>query len=94
MCIRDSFRRFDDIISYKLPTEKEIYRLIKNRIASFSRGDFLIEDIVKSAKGLSHSEITKACDDAIKETILNDKDVINKDLLERMIKEKKISYEN
>jgi SpoVK/Ycf46/Vps4 family AAA+-type ATPase len=88
------FRRFDDIISYKLPTEKEIYRLIKNRIASFSKENFLIDDIVKLAKGLSHSEITKACDDAIKETILNDEDMINKGLLERMIKEKKISYEN
>jgi SpoVK/Ycf46/Vps4 family AAA+-type ATPase len=88
------FRRFDDIISYKLPTEKEIYRLIKNRIASFSKNDFLIDDIVKTAKGLSHSEITKACDDAIKETILNDEDMVNKGLLERMIEEKKISYEN
>jgi len=88
------FRRFDDIISYKLPTEKEIYSLIKNRIASFSKNDFLIDDIVKTAKGLSHSEITKACDDAIKETILNDEDMINKGLLERMIEDKKNSYEN
>jgi len=86
------FRRFDDIISYKLPTEKEIFRLIKNRINSFYENDFSMSDVVKLAKGLSHSEITKACDDAIKEVILNDENVISKNLLRKMIKEKKDSY--
>jgi AAA+ superfamily predicted ATPase len=88
------FRRFDDIITYKLSTEEEIYRLIKNRIAPFSKDDISMNDVVKLAKGLSHSEITKACDDSIKEAILDDKNVISKELLKMMIKEKKNSYNN
>ncbi len=88
------FRRFDDIISYKLPTEQEIFRLIKNRIVSFSKNDFSMNDVIELAKGLSHSEITKACDDAIKEAILNDENAISKELLKMMIKEKKTSYNN
>ena len=35
-------------------------------------------DVVKAAEGLSHAEIARVCDDAIKNSILNDEPITDK----------------
>lgn len=86
------FRRFDDVIHYKLPDIQQAKRLILNRISVFKSGDLDIDKIIEPNLFLSHAELAKACDDAIKEAILSDKNIINSDLLEKMIKERKDAY--
>lgn len=81
------FRRFDDLLSYQLPDNEEITALINNRLGNFG-GNFDVEQIKAKIKGLSHAEITMACDDAIKETILSDKDKVSKALFLSMIKDR------
>ncbi|MBV7435641.1 ATP-binding protein [Cardiobacteriaceae bacterium TAE3-ERU3] len=75
------FRRFDDIIEFDLPDEKEIQQLIGNR---FSKFNFKVKDwseIYTASKNLSYAEITKACDDAAKEAILSNNKIIDKKFL-------------
>ena len=86
------FRRFDDVINYDLPTTEQIRPLIENKLAQFSCD---IEDwpkLEELVKGLSHAEITRACDDAAKLTILEEKKEIEfqsiVDMLEERIKAK------
>lgn len=79
------FRRFDDIIHYDLPQDKEIIRLIRNRLGSFANNNLDITSIVKMCDNLSHSEITRACDDSVKESILSDRLVVNERDLEKAI---------
>ena len=67
------FRRFDDVLHYKRPGEAEVGRLLRNRLGGFL-GRYKLDPIIATALGLSHSEITLACDDAIKETILADRE--------------------
>ncbi len=86
------FRRFDDVLHYKLPERDQIKSLILNRLSQYLSNKLDIEKIVDVAKTLSHSEITKACNDAIKELILNDLDSINTALMERMLQERKEAY--
>ncbi len=84
------FRRFDDVIFYENPNKFEIEKLIKNRL-----GEFLLEindNIINNARALSHAEITKACNDSIKEAILSDKELVDEKLLIKMIKERLSSY--
>ena len=85
------FRRFDDVIHYKIPDAGLIEQLIENRLGSF-RGKFDLKSVGKGAIGLSHAEITQACDDAIKETILIDKSIVTKKLLIQMLEDRTNAY--
>ena len=75
------FRRFDDVLYYKKPTDKEKRTLISNNLIKFKSTQFDWETVLEKSSGLSHSEIVLACNDAVKTAILSDKKEINaKDL--------------
>jgi SpoVK/Ycf46/Vps4 family AAA+-type ATPase len=86
------FRRFDDVLHYGLPTHEEIERLIENRLGSFGRTPLDTSKLIDEAVRLSHAEITQACDDAIKEAILSDRDVVTDELLRCMLRERRQAY--
>lgn len=85
------FRRFDDVIFYENPDESQIKSLIENKFAMFEIKLDLTK-VVESAKGLSHSEISRACDDSIKEIILSNETVVAEELILLMIQERKDIY--
>ena len=85
------FRRFDDIITYSLPNKEEIEALIKLKLHKFL-GDFSLKTAIEAANGLSHAEITNACNDALKEIILSDKIAITQKLLVQMMKDRKTTH--
>lgn len=85
------FRRFDDVIAYKLPSKDEKLQLLKNRLAKFS-GKLSYTQILPTINGLSHAEISLACLDAIKETVLNDKQSMNNQLVIKTIKDRNSAY--
>jgi len=85
------FRRFDDIITYSIPNSEEIQKLLQLKLSAFL-GKFSLDQIIREAKGLSHAEITNACNDALKEIILNDKKTITESLLIQMIQDRKLNY--
>lgn len=86
------FRRFDDVIHYNLPDEQEIQRLMSNRLGEFADKGITYSNIIQKCSKLSHADISKACDDSIKESILNDKDFVDEKLLTKMIIERVSSY--
>jgi SpoVK/Ycf46/Vps4 family AAA+-type ATPase len=88
------FRRFDDVLYYELPKEEEIKLLILNRLGQFKPKELFFENIAKYALNLSHAEISLACEDAIKEAILDDKDLVTSDLLQIMLDNRKAVYKN
>jgi AAA+ superfamily predicted ATPase len=57
---------------------------LANYLAKFS-----LQKVINSAIGLSHAEITSACNDALKETILNDKEKVTQKLLLQTIIDRK-----
>lgn len=85
------FRRFDDILHYERPTKAETVALIENRTNVFA-GRFDLNRVAEHALGLSHAEITQACDDAIKDAILSDKKKITKQKLVEALSDRKIAY--
>lgn len=85
------FRRFDDVIKYRLPSLKEKEELLRNRLAPFAEKiDF--KGLLPNINGLSHAEITLACNDAIKETILNEKQKMNNNLILKAIEDRNTAY--
>ncbi|MEI0530483.1 AAA family ATPase [Brachyspira pilosicoli] len=86
------YRRFDDIIYYSLPSNEEIKLLINYRLGDFKPNKLSFAKILEKTKKLSHAEIVYACDNAIKEAILNDRRTITQSSLIKMIEERKNSY--
>ncbi|MEO5991240.1 MAG: ATP-binding protein [Ferruginibacter sp.] len=85
------FRRFDDVILYNLPSLEEKEELLKNRLAQFTK-KIKFKELLPNINGLSHAEISLACIDAIKETILNEKQPMNNELILRAIKDRNAAY--
>jgi len=81
------FRRFDDVLYYKLPEKDQIVQLIKNRLGTF-KGKYQLDCVADEIKALSHSDICQACDDAIKESILDGKNKVSKELLLNMLNDR------
>lgn len=85
------FRRFDDVILYNLPSKAEKLALLQNRLARYNE-KINFTQLLPNINGLSHAEISLACLDAIKETVLNDKQQMNNQLILKAIKDRNEAY--
>lgn len=85
------FRRFDDVILYHLPVEKEKLALLKNRLARYINKINFIK-LLPDINGLSHAEISLACIDAIKETVLNEDRQMDNQLILKAIRDRNAAY--
>ena len=80
------FRRFDDVINYGLPTGEMARELILNRLSAFDTDSLVWGRIFAATKNLSHAEIVHACDDAAKDAVLSDQEIIATDNLTNALK--------
>jgi SpoVK/Ycf46/Vps4 family AAA+-type ATPase len=85
---RALFRRFDDVLYYKMPMPKERQQLMKNILGQFLESEVSWKYILAISNGLSQAEIDQACRDAIKQAILSDKKTVDESLLRLMLKER------
>lgn len=85
------FRRFDDVLHYQLPSDSEKILLLENRLGQY-KGNFDLKSIVGALKDLSHAEISQACLDSIKESILTDKKKVDKSMIVKMINDRTSAY--
>jgi SpoVK/Ycf46/Vps4 family AAA+-type ATPase len=65
------FRRFDDVIQYELPDTAQAELLLRNSLALLAPEELDYLSLAKQASGLSHSDIVKACGDAMKDAVLD-----------------------
>jgi SpoVK/Ycf46/Vps4 family AAA+-type ATPase len=67
------FRRFDDVITYPLPGKEQVIDIIKKSTRGFSFNQKVsYQRLAAISDGLNNSDITKACEEIIKEMILNE----------------------
>ncbi len=64
------FRRFDAILKYALPTRTVAKAIMKNRLALFQTPSLNWELAAEQSEGLSHAEVSHACEQAAKQAIL------------------------
>jgi SpoVK/Ycf46/Vps4 family AAA+-type ATPase len=67
---RAVFRRFGKVVEFSLPTPEMSRAVIRNRLAAVPTQGLSWKRIDEAAVGLSQAEITLACDQAAKQTIL------------------------
>lgn len=85
------FRRFDDVVEYTLPTDDQVKLLVENRLGGFGIGRLGWQSVFEAARGISHAEITRACQDAAKDAILENKKSITTKTLVAALRQRRIT---
>ena len=67
------FRRFDDVIEYKLPDREQRLALLREYLYTAKDLDF--SSVEPLFDGMSHAEIKMVCSDIFKESLLNDRKI-------------------
>lgn len=83
------FRRFDDVIEYRLPTAPQATKLIQSRLGKFAPKPFPLKVITAKAEGLSYAEIKRAVNESIKDAVMHDQERVNVDVLTRAFAERR-----
>ena len=85
------FRRFDDVMEYRLPDIQQIQRIVQNKLEGLALREVFDSQVYECAKGLSHADVVKACEEAIKYSLINDVDV-GKAIILSYIQDRKSLY--
>lgn len=85
------FRRFDDVMEYRLPDIQQIQRIVQNKLEGLALKEVFDSQVYKCAEGLSHADVVRTCEEAIKYSLINDTDV-DRALLLSYIQDRKSLY--
>lgn len=83
------FRRFDDVIEYRLPSGPQVATLLQARLGKFAPKPFPLKALTAKAEGLSYAEIRRAVDDATKEAVIHDEERVAPEALARAFQERR-----
>lgn len=87
------FRRFDDVIEYQLPNEKEIIVAFKTKLAGYLGQGIQWTKVAETAAGISFGDIAKTCENVVKDVVIHDKGhVAFIDLIEAIGEQQIYSY--
>jgi SpoVK/Ycf46/Vps4 family AAA+-type ATPase len=85
------FRRFDDVIEYGVPHKEHVVRTLKAKLAGIKKVGVDWKQLAKLAEGLSYADIARACEEAIKDTIIHGRDSLTtRDVVQPLVERKAI----
>ena len=84
------FRRFDDVLDYRLPDINCITHLLKLRLGKVTSQGISWEQLAKKAEGLSFAEVTRAANEAIKGVLIEGRKQVTDEDVGRMIGERQL----
>jgi SpoVK/Ycf46/Vps4 family AAA+-type ATPase len=70
------FRRFDAVFEYELPSTEIASQVMQARLALLDTNGVEWDVVAKSAEGMSHADLTRACEQAAKDALLNNTTVL------------------
>lgn len=94
MLDRALFRRFDDLIELGMPTLALAERTYRERLAGQPLREVDFGKLADASKGLSFAEITRICEEAIKDMLIHDKAAISGNAIIRIISERRLFLDN
>ncbi len=71
------FRRFDDILHYTLPDEGHIASVLKSRLGKMAVKGVSWKRLASKAEGLSYAEGVRACNEALKDALMGERETIS-----------------
>jgi SpoVK/Ycf46/Vps4 family AAA+-type ATPase len=82
-------RRFDDVITYELPTIDIARGILENHLSTFGRTDIDWDPVLDATVGLSQADIARAADEAAKVAVLGGSEEILTSTLLATLSERK-----
>jgi SpoVK/Ycf46/Vps4 family AAA+-type ATPase len=70
---RALFRRFDDVLEYKLPEDDVLKGILRARLARAAAKDIDWNLVIEKSRGLSQADVSRAATDALKFALLSDR---------------------
>lgn len=86
---RAIFRRFDDVVHYKLPEGQMAAQLIRNRLSLLDLGSVDWTRVTEAATGLSHADVVRASEHAARRAVLRESTCVGTTLLVEALGEMK-----
>ena len=86
------FRRFDSVFEYELPSPRIAVEVMKARLALLDITAVDWDAASSSSEGLSHAELTRACEQAAKDALLHDTTVLDTGGLVAALKERRTMH--
>jgi SpoVK/Ycf46/Vps4 family AAA+-type ATPase len=82
---RALFRRFDAVVEYTLPSGSLVEAVVRNRLGMLDLDGIAWPDVAEAAEGHSHAEIVRACEQAAKDVLLDDRPTVStRDLVQNL----------
>jgi SpoVK/Ycf46/Vps4 family AAA+-type ATPase len=83
------FRRFDDVITYGMPTAEVTRGIIESHLTTFALDQIDWQTVLDAAGGLSQADIARAADEAAKVAVLKDSNQVTGSALTAALRERK-----
>ena len=90
---RALFRRFDTVLDYSLPGDEVAERVMRGRLAALDTTGVDWQAAVAAGSGLSHGDLTRACEQAAKDVILAGTTAITTDVLIAALDDRRAAHE-
>jgi SpoVK/Ycf46/Vps4 family AAA+-type ATPase len=88
---RALFRRFDDVIEYDLPDRSRIVATLKAKLGAFKTQKIQWPRIATLARGLNYADITRACEDAIKDALIHERIFVTHSEIAHAIQDRRLA---
>lgn len=72
------WRRFDEVVSFDIPSERDIAELLRVKLRSL-RTEFPIDEVAQQLVGCSHAEVELVCQDAARRVVLDGRITVERD---------------
>ena len=89
---RALFRRFDSVIEYNLPSRDISEQVMRDRLALLDTSRVNWSEVLNAGKELCHSDLTRACEQAAKNTILHGHTCIDSQELVEALQERRATH--
>ena len=86
-------RRFDDVLRYELPDGMQVVKLLKVRLSDAVAKGVQWQKLAQLAQGLSYAEITRACNEALKDALIHERPQVRETDILTMLEERKSAAE-
>jgi SpoVK/Ycf46/Vps4 family AAA+-type ATPase len=84
------FRRFDDLVEFGLPQPPEVRETVKRLLRNIDKETLKWPRIEQASKDLSYAEITRACEESIKDMLIHDLSKVTNNALVTALTERRV----
>jgi SpoVK/Ycf46/Vps4 family AAA+-type ATPase len=86
---RALFRRFDDIVNFKMPEKKQIIETTKRHLKNVKLDqEFNFDEVANQSIGLSYADIVRSCNDAMKSMLMDNSKTLDHQVLLRILSDR------